>query len=647
MNPSNTDLSLTEQPGPKAEEASGSEKAGSPDFGEPSRAEIQFLLKLKELGEEQIYGQSVDTLLELAQQRIQALRQLTGAEEEIQQIIEPATSELPTLESAMARNIERMQRTSHVLDGVLVSLEELEGKYPDSEAFALRRQALAANIAQAQALRETIEVWWWRCLSKLVGPFYQRVALAGENALGQAKQTLEQANALLRAWPVSQSPWRQRADEVIREMRAALQEAQTGHLNTRLEEAHYWLDQAGGYVPSLRGGRTAPAASDPFAALACLARARTILNDLKRSEPAYSSWPDLQEDIRVTMSRLGEVQSHIRGCLSEWLSEQRQQTVQRLHQSLKKLWDVWRNDHSQEDIVAFLNEADHREVIDQVRFHLYQNPTVQLESKFQELVAARQDNLLRARGLLEEIRAIWSDERTRTTYTYWAWQRIREAKRCNPDSEEIGSLYGGIEDEWEALKGKFDAAIREADEHLSKVDERAANSYGVIGRADPSASSGQVLDRGQNQPAEGPVLSVAEGQPQSVEDCLKKAHRALEEARDVLNRQVAKPLEWGSQIDERDARLRLLEELYQKTQEIKRRWSELGIGLRELVQETRAFLSRDDVPVAIKLLLTVPIQGRTVGHHDPPSVVLEYQLLIEEHLEQKRSKTQFSGGTQR
>lgn len=617
----------------------------------PISPEIQALERLQKLGAEEVYGTPISELLQLASQRAQALRQLAGAEQSFYQTQDPTAIDASRI---MGDAVEQIESALKSLEGIKYpEKDEFDFRRQALAADIARARALQAAIERWQAAqkrlselearlaaveqaiqkrREDLEKQWdqeveqirqWQSFSQHVRDFGQAISQPSfQKLLDGAKLAIDRAQADLNNWPVApSSPWRKMAGAVLTQMEEQFKQAQEQHAKARLETATYWLDQAekclpdetstvAGQVPEgepilsppvssisesiraegLPSDISAPQLSampsgDPFAALACLARAKVILDE---------SEPSLQEGVKEVQKRLEELQKGAEQYLSKWLSMERGGQQKKILQALQEKLNNWQSSHPAEDIAHFLGktegEKEHRELVDRARFHLYLAPEAKLDDALQKLILARQDNLLRARQLLGEVKSRWSaaDEQTRRSCAYWSLRRLEEAKACDPDSEEIQALLNKITQVWEEAGRKFENEIQQMQSFLNEMKT--------------------TIDS----------------------DGLKKARQLLDEVERVLNNQIEPPQEWSEQFKEIAFRLSSLEEQYERAQKLKEQWK-VPVVSRELVEKTRMFLSEPHLPASIKSTIKEALEkqgGYKHTHFRQPSHAIECVELL-------------------
>ncbi len=536
-------------------------RPGEQTTAKPPSSEIKALDELRELGEEAVFGIKIDKLLQLARQRWKALGQLQEAERVFSQAV-PSKDYWIVKEKAFLE-----------LCNALKALQEV--KYPEGEEFALRRQALEADIARARALQEAIEIWWWRLFSEHVADFYRGIALPEGTAQPPPESALIEAVALWENWPQrdGQSLWRpqveEQAEKTLQDMREALanrrEELKKEKFTTRLAEAEGWLNRASEYL----GPQEIHMKFEPLAALSCLARAKVILDDLTPLDTGHS------EGVEKAEAFFKSLQEHAYRMLPRRLSEQRQEVIKRFKEECKQKLREWSSTNSQKDPNAFLAEKkDHRDLVDEIRFHFYLAPELNPEEWLQELILARQDNLLKAPQLLREVQARWQSL-DRQSYTCWALEQLKEAHRCDPDSNEIKDLKEEVAREWSVVEKGFNFCIAEASKYLNAS-------------AQPTAL------------------------PQNIGSNLVQAHVNLQKAEDTWKRQKGKrPPGWEQTIRDADSERIRLKELYRQVQKIGERWDDFNTSLQKLIEETEDFVEKNKpLPVSMKYYLQERIQER-------------------------------------
>jgi len=548
------------------------------------------------LGVREVYGEDIKRLLDLAEKRAEALQQLFYAEEAFRQAIDAGLSR--------EEGELQIKHASAQLREALSASQE--ARYPERQEFVPRQQVLDADMARAKALREAIEVWWWRRFSEHVAEFNKLISLLPEEkSLGDAAQSLDKAQTVFQFWSVDEtiSSWQQQARTSLDEMEKALKKARHDHLKVRLEEAVYWLDEAKAYLPA---GMVAPERSvtaqigrsqtrpeqdfpstesqpaylpprsasdtppDPFAALACLTRAGAILDGLQAKAHQVPMSSELQNDVNKDQKQLASLREKAGQYLFQWLADERQRDFSKTVQELSTLWRAWQSSRgiasypvyaARDDLLEFLKGGDgearaRREVLDKIRLHLYLDPAAKTSNPRQdrwlrELVLLRHDCLLRAQQLLREVKARWNgEEKGRRSYIYWAWQKINEAFDLDPDSKEVQGLREEIQQRWEGLKRGFQ-------DHVS------------------------VFERSLRDP-----LLI----PEKLGATLHGARGAFNEAKELLDSQVEPPIGWKRQVQELGIRLRLLEQM----EEITNQWDDPNADLMQLIPATKSFLVQAD-----------------------------------------------------
>lgn len=413
-------------------------KLGTPSGDQASQSpEVRALLRLQELGIQKVYGEAIAGLLSLAKKRAQAKEQLSCAEHTLRQ----ALSDKGQIEAAF-------REAEHAFK----ILQQIE--YPDKPDFAFRRLALQADSARAQALQETINMWWWQRFLETAIEFNQRLSLPpSEKSFSDARQTLQKARDLHDSWPESESRWRQQASKALTEMNNRLEEARQNHRHVLLKEAGYWLGRTEAYLPT-----------EPFAALSCLNHARMILGSLKAGRRVELMPPDVQH----AQQRLDDLWRRASTHLVQHLAGQRQDDFLRTVKELDRQWKEWSSRLESQRSVALDQEANlqkfirdqdnrtkaRRALLDKIRLHIYLNPAAKAADAAQDdwlkkLVLMRHDDLLQAQQLLQDVESWWNlGEAERRRCIYWAWQQINKAFERNPDSAEVSSLRDQVQMHW-------------------------------------------------------------------------------------------------------------------------------------------------------------------------------------------------------
>jgi hypothetical protein len=449
----------------------------------------------------------------------------------------------------------------------------------------------AIRLQMQHAFDEANQMQAWETFSQYLRDFDLAIAkLPTELSLQEAQRQLDQAKTHYKVWPVPSyktqfSLWRDGAGDILKQMEDRLKEARQGYLEVYLEEANQWLVQADNYLHR-----------DPFAALACLYRAKVLLKELQNDGLSFEVWSNLGKDVKDTFFHLERVQKEARQVLPEWLSEQQRNKLQDLQKSLNSAWEHFRHSRDVEDVTGFLTEnKTRREQVDEIGFYLYQLPTIEPDPWLQKLILTRQGNLLRARQLLIEVRACWParEQLCPRHYIYWIWQQLETAIADDPDNLEIDTRHQQIEKSWQELERKFKTIINQVDEYISKIEEL-------------------------------PSLE----QQQSPKDYIQQASQALVQANALLKEQIKHPPAWNLRIEEMNSRLKPLQELYQQAEEIKEQWYNAKVEWRELVQKTRDFLDTPDLPAMIKHFVMEAVRKNRPDYRVSLFDVLEYQSLI-------------------
>lgn len=564
-------------------------------------AEIKALQRLKELGVPEVYGVTIDELVGLATQRATALEQVSEAGGIFRQAVKAELSK--------EEKERRIKRTAKVLREGLRALQQLQ--YTEVDELTPRRQALAADVARAQALQEAIELWWWWHFLEQVVEFNKLISsLPEEKSLSDATRVLAKAKAIFQSWPSVEitSSWASNAQITLTKMEDRLEGAKQDHLNVRLGEATYWLEQAETHLPAKEAepglfGSTASLQSqystpssfqsvsmsppsrsaadlDPFAALTCLTRAEAILNDLQTQAQQTALSSQLQGQISHAQERLTNLRDEARQYLVQWLADQRRGEFDRLVTALDNAWTTWRRVrgmglygelHDQHELHEFLKgetgEAKvRRQLVDKIRLHLYLDPTASTSPSHKDewlkaLVRLRHDNLQRAQQLLQEVKAVWADEEKRQSHTCRAWQKMREAFVCDPDAKEIQDFHREVEEQWNNLDKRLQ-------DHISAGE--------------------------------------------------------LEKAKELLTLQVDLPPEWKGRLQQ-----------FERADSLARRWRDTSSDLSKLAHDTQVFLDRSDLHEAVRDRLVrcihdrkVAIQAQKKGWgHVLPSVALALENL--------------------
>ncbi len=615
------------------------------------------------------------------------------------------------LETSLAAVEQAAQERQKTLEASLVSLEQAAQK---------RQKGLERQWEQ-----ETEQIRRWQSFSQYVRDFGQAISQPSfQKLLDEAKLAIDKAKANLAEWPAAEPPssWKKTAEEVLTRMEEQFQQAQEQHANARLATATYWLNRAEAYLPSssdldetstvagqvtedepeqyplspsassapesiraegLSSDTSAPqlstrpsgqfASLDPFAALACLARAKVILDDLQ--EDLLGTTDRSKQDWQKTLPAFSDTERRSQEGIWEGAkrlaAELGEKAVQRLPMRLsptkrqKQDWQDAPSEFSDTDLglqervrkgtkrlvelqeraeqylpnwLSMKRQLQWKQTVQDLKGKLdswqsshptedvtqFLGKTKEEHKEHRELVDKVRFYLYSARGFDELDDTLQKLILARQDNLLWARQLLREVKahwladEQKPQSRAYWALRRLKKAEEYDPDSREIAALKE---DVIKIWEKVQKEFGNSIRQVQSCLG--IIDK---------RTADIRTRPDEVKRLLEEARQLLDKAGGVLDNQIEHPPEWSREFEAIASRLKSLQEQYNRVQKLGERWRQSEVISLELIEETRECLTKPDLPASIKFLIIEEALKERGGykhsHFSQPSHAIECAELL-------------------
>jgi len=450
--------------------------------------ELKALKELKQLGVEKLYDVSLENLIKYAAARRDGVQKLREAQE----IFSKITEQRAEVGDNLLREANNAMAAAHAAS---ISLIEARDGYGKSEQLKPAQTIANAQLREVELLQRSIELWWQRQISEQLHQARLRLDIQStENSIHEAQEFIDKAKDLLQAWKPPQnsqpskdttiedgdemrSETQDKAEAEIKKVENLLQEREKALADVSRFEITFWLDEAEKNLPRSAqhadvqegeaGGNSNDTLDSIYAALACLSRAKMLLDDLRNSSADELPQPDNELQVRYE-----NLLQKAHNALRQGIGAERK----RISDLIEKIKRGLEPPSSPE---SFLKDDANCKLVDELRYKLYLFPDAETPPEVQKVLILREENIRESYRILEQVK---NDGANRGTH--WACTELQEAIKMNPGAKGILDELGQWEEKKEDKNKSFDDLVSKIsdaydhvkDQHFQTLAETKENS---------------------------------------------------------------------------------------------------------------------------------------------------------------------------